>query len=381
MDFSFPPEAERLRNELGRWLDENLTPDVVDAGRRRNDDDAFDCLRRWNHRLADAGFATIAWPAEFGGRAANGAEQLVFFEEMRRRSAPGPINTIGVNNIAPALMTFGTAEQQTRHLVQLARGDDIWCQGMSEPGAGSDLAGLSTRAVAVDGGFRVTGQKIWTTLGHRADWCQLYVRTDPTAGKHAGITCLLVDMRSPGIEARALRTMAGDADFAEVFFDDVFVPGEQVLGEVDAGWAVATTTLRHERVNIAGNFLVTESRLQGLVQSLRAAPGDQLADAAVRERLAVLASEVEHLRWLCLAAIAGNDGGGGNGFEGSLIKIKWAEIEDRLADTIVDLLGLDGLRGHVGHDVLEIRCYSIAGGTTQVNKNVLAQRVLGLPRG
>ena len=218
--------------------------------------------------MADAGWAAVSWPQEYGGRGATVLEQLVYAEETTRARAPMPLNVIGMNNIAPAIMQYGTEEQKRALLPRMVRADDIWCQGMSEPEAGSDLASLRTRAVRDGDDFVVNGQKIWTSLGHRADWCQLYVRTDPDAPKHKGISCLIVDMTLPGIEVRPLVTLNGAADFAEVFFNDVRVPADALLGPLNAGWQVATTTLSHERAGAARLYAEMQVQLEDLVADL-----------------------------------------------------------------------------------------------------------------
>jgi alkylation response protein AidB-like acyl-CoA dehydrogenase len=246
VDFSYPPEVEQFRKELRAWLAANLTEEVVAAGRRRaRDPETFETLRAWDAKLADAGWGAVSWPQSYGGRGAGVLEQLAYAEETIRARAPVPLNVIGLNNIAPAIMQYGTDAQKRDLLPRMVRADDIWCQGMSEPDAGSDLASLRTRAVRDGDDFVVNGQKIWTSLGHRAAWCQLYVRTDPDAPKHKGISCLIVDMNLPGIEARPLVTLNGAADFAEVFFNDVRVPADALIGPLNAGWQVATTTLSH----------------------------------------------------------------------------------------------------------------------------------------
>jgi alkylation response protein AidB-like acyl-CoA dehydrogenase len=257
VDFSYPTEVEQFRKELRAWLCANLTDEVQAADRNRGRDaGAFDTLRRWDAAVADAGWGAVSWPREYGGRGATVLEQLAHAEETTQARAPLPLNVIGMNNIAPAIMQYGTDAQMHSLLPRMVRADDIWCQGMSEPEAGSDLASLRTRAVrdgtGDDADFVVTGQKIWTSLGHRADWCQLYVRTDPDAPKHKGISCLIVDMGLPGIEVRPLVTINGAADFAEVFFDEVRVPADALLGPLNGGWRVATTTLSHERAGAAG---------------------------------------------------------------------------------------------------------------------------------
>ncbi len=218
--------------------------------------------------MADAGWGAVSWPREYGGRGATVLEQLAYAEETTRARAPIPLNVIGLNNIGPAIMAYGTDAQKRELLPRMVRADDIWCQGMSEPEAGSDLASLRTRAVTDGDVFVVNGQKIWTSLGDRADWCQLYVRTDTAAPKHQGISCLIVDMTLPGIEVRPLVTVNGNADFAEVFFHDVRVPAAGLLGPLNDGWQVATTTLSHERAGAARLYAGMQLQLTDLVADL-----------------------------------------------------------------------------------------------------------------
>ena len=312
MDFAYSPEAARFRGEFRAWLECNLTRDVIDCGGRQgHDDTAFGVLRDWNARMADAGWAAVSWPVEYGGRGATVLEQLVFAEEATRARVPLPLNIIGINNIAPAIMQYGSPAQQAHLLPRMLRADDIWCQGMSEPEAGSDLASLKTRAVRDGDDFVVNGQKIWTSLGHRADWCQLYVRTDLDAPKHQGITCLIVDMTLPGIETRPFVTLTGDADFAEIFFTDVRIPATALLGPLNQGWQVATTTLSHERAGAARLYAEMQMRLNDLVSDLSEA-GIDLSDACVLRHLGELDLEIGFLETLCQrsvsAALHGGDG-------------------------------------------------------------------------
>src|SRR5439155_7919531 len=240
VNFDYPPEAEAFRAEFRAWLDENLDPDVVGTTFADwESPEALERMRVWNRKLADAGYAAIAWPAEYGGRGAGVIEQVVYAEELHRTGAPGTLNPIGISNIAPAVMDHGTEEQKHRFLRPMLRGDEIWCQGFSEPNAGSDLASLQTRAVPDGDGFVLNGQKVWNTFGNVADWCELLVRTDPEAPKHKGISCLLVDMRLPGVETRPLVTITGEREFSEIFFTDVRVPRSALLGPENEGWRVA----------------------------------------------------------------------------------------------------------------------------------------------
>lgn len=384
MDFCYPAEVERFRTELRDWLSDNLTDELVKARRSGGRDDAaFEMLRAWNQTMADAGWAAVSWPREYGGRGATVLEQLVYTEETTRARAPLPLNVIGLNNIAPAIMRYGTEAQKQRLLPRMMRADDIWCQGMSEPDAGSDLAALRTRAVRDGDDFVVTGQKIWTSLGHRADWCQLYVRTDPDAPKHKGISCLIVDMTLPGIEARPLVTLGGDADFAEVFFHDVRVPADALLGPLNAGWQVATTTLSHERAGAARLYAEMQVRLEELVDDLAAAGTGALDDPVTLRRLGELAVRIKYLEVLCQRSISATLHGGSELValgSASLAKTVWGEIGQDLAALAFDVLGSrdDGLAW--ANYRLTSRSLTIAGGTTQINKNITAQRVLGLPR-
>ena len=379
--------AELVRHELRAWLDENFTPGVREAVAHRQEGNVqvepFDALRAWNATLFDAGWAAPSWPADFGGRDAGIIEQLAIGEEMARSGAPGPINAIGVANIAPAIMTYGTPEQQERFLRPMLRGDHIWSQGMSEPEAGSDLASLRCRAVADGDHFVVTGQKTWNSNGDRAHWCQLFVRTDPTAAKHQGITCLLVDMALPGIEVRPIRTMAGDAGFAEVFLDEVRVPRSALLGPVDQGWTVATRTLSNERAGVATLHLHLRRKFDRLLEAaaMPGPDGRRATDSPViRDALAARYTEVRVLELLAKRMLGALIAGRTPGPEGSVIKLAWAFTDQALSATSVDVLGLPALTGGWARNLLSSRSLTIAGGTTEVNKNIIGERVLGLPR-
>jgi alkylation response protein AidB-like acyl-CoA dehydrogenase len=381
VDFSYPPEVEQFRKELRAWLGTYLTDEVMTAGRRRGrDPGAFETLRMWDAMLADAGWGAVSWPQEYGGRGATVLEQLAYAEETIRARAPVPLNVIGINNIAPAIMQYGTDSQKRELLPRMVRADDIWCQGMSEPEAGSDLASLRTGAVLDGDEYVVNGQKIWTSLGHRADWCQLYVRTDPEAAKHKGISCLIVDMALPGIEARPLVTLNGDADFAEVFFNDVRVPADALLGPLNGGWRVATTTLSHERAGAARLYAQLEVQLRDLVADLADCEVDgtsALEDTGTLRRLGEVAVRIKYLEVLCQRSISATLHGGDALGSASLAKSVWAEVGQELAALAFDVLGGDR---RWSDRRLTSRSLTIAGGTTQINKSVTASRVLGLPR-
>ena len=384
MDFSYPPEVEQFRKELRAWLAANLTDEVVAAGRRRGrDPETFEILRAWDATLADARWGAVAWPREYGGRGAGVLEQLAYAEETIHARAPVPLNVIGMNNIAPAIMQYGTDAQKRDLLPRMVRADDIWCQGMSEPEAGSDLASLRTRAVRDGDDYVVNGQKIWTSLGHRADWCQLYVRTDAEAPKHKGISCLIVDMTLPGIEVRPLVTINGASDFAEIYFTDVRVPADALLGPLNAGWQVATTTLSHERAGAARLYAQLEMQLRDLVADLADCKVDGwpvVEDSATLRRLGEVAVRIKYLEVLCKRSISATLHGGDALASASLAKSVWAEIGQELATLAFDLLGSLGGHRRWTEYRLTSRSLTIAGGTTQINKSVTATRVLGLPR-
>ncbi len=377
------PNAEELRHELRAWLDANFTSDVAEAVAQQGSDEGFDAHRRWNATLVDAGYGAIAWPVELGGRGAGISEQLVYNEEMARAGAPGPVNVIGVNNIAPAIMAYGTEEQQRRFLPPLLRGDEIWCQGMSEPEAGSDLASLRCRAVRDGDHFVVNGQKTWTSNGDRADWCQLYVRTDTEVAKHKGITALLVDMRTPGVEARSIVTMAGDAGFSELFFTEARVPTSAMLGALNEGWSVATNTLSNERAGVASLYLSLRQRFDRLLlaASEPGPAGTRPSDSPVaRDALMARYIDARNLEFLAKRSLGAALSGRPPGPEGSAIKLAWSQSSQAVSLTAVDVLGLGALSGPWASGLLASRSLSIAGGTTEVNKNIIGERVLGLPR-
>jgi len=373
-------DVEQFRRSLARWLDENLTADVIAAGQEGIDDEEnIEILKRWNRALYDGGWAAVSWPTRYGGLDAGVEEQLAYHEEMARVGAPGPVNVIGVSNIAPAIMQFGTAEQTERFLTPMLRGDDIWCQGMSEPDAGSDLASLRTSAVVDGDDFVINGQKTWNSLGRFADWCQLYVRSDPQARKHKGISCVLVDMTTPGIEVRPVRTMSGDLTFAELFFDNVRVPATSLLGPLHEGWRVAMATLSYERAGVAKLHLSLSRRFDQMLHDARHSPA--LADPICRARIAALYSQIACMRWTTnrdLETIG--RGGTPSAAGGSGTKLMWARVDQELADLAVALLGLDGLSGPWARNFTSSPSASIAGGTNEINRNIVAEHGLGLPR-
>ena len=387
MDFRYPPEAEAFRAEFRAWLDTNLPDDLRGADRGSSLEltgERLERMRAWNRALADARYAAIAWPEEFGGRGAGVMEQVVYNEEMHRAGAPGTLNVIGLSNIAPAIIQHGTDEQKRTLLPRMLRGDDIWCQGFSEPNAGSDLASLRTKAERDGEVWVVNGQKTWNTLGQLANWCELLVRTDPTVPKHKGITCLLVDMTLPGVEVRPLTTITGEHDFNEIFFTDVRVPVTQTLGPVNEGWRVAMTTLAYERGTVARLHLGTRAKIRRLIDEAKRTPmGDgrnASEDPTILHHLARVYLEGELLKLISDRAISAELHNRAMGPEGSTAKLLWSEVEQHLSDVAWEVLGPDAPAGPWGRDRVFSRSLTIAGGTTQVNKNIVAQRILGLPR-
>jgi alkylation response protein AidB-like acyl-CoA dehydrogenase len=381
VDFTYSAEAEAFRSEFRAWLEEHLTDDLRELAEHSVGDDPerIEQLRSWNRTLADARYATIAWLPEYGGRGAGLMEQVVYAEEMHRAGAPGTVNIIGLSNIAPAIMEHGTDEQKRTLLPRMLRGDDIWCQGFSEPDAGSDLASLSTSATLEGDDFVVNGQKTWNTLGAFANRCELLVRTDRSVPKHQGISCLLVDMTLPGIEARPLVTITGEREFSEIFFTDVRVPRDALLGPLNEGWRVAMTTLAYERGTVANLHLGLRKKIGDLLEVAK--EGTAGRDPVVRQKLARVYLEGELLKLLSQRAISGALHGREMGPESSIAKLVWSEAEQHLGEVAGDVLGPDANTGRWGRDRVAMRSYTIAGGTTQVNKNIIAQRVLGLPRG
>ena len=376
------PEVTAFRAELRSWLAANLDDEIRALGRGHAlaSFDSLPALRRWQRRIDDAGFSAITWPVEHGGRGAGPLEQAAYAEEMSAAGAPGTLNPIGMANIAPSIMHWGTPEQQAFYLPRMRNGDDVWCQGFSEPGAGSDLASLATKATRHDDDYVVTGQKVWTSLAHIADWCELLVRTTPLdqAPKHKGLSVLIVDMHAPGVTVRPLHTVTGDHEFNEVFFDDVRVPASALLGPEDEGWRVAMTTLNNERAGVLTLAIGSRKKVEDLISIARARGNAD--DPLVRHAIARAWVAAEVLGLLgeesIAAAAAGKEAGAG----ASLGKLVWADSDAAACAAAEVVLGPDAASGAWGRQRTYHPAMSIAGGTTAVNKGVIANQVLGLPR-
>jgi alkylation response protein AidB-like acyl-CoA dehydrogenase len=389
MDLSLSPAERAFRDELRAWLKAN--PPNIDAPGSHAESDAgyIAALRRWQRQLFDGGWSGVAWPKEYGGRGASLVEQSIFQEEMAAAGAPELIGVIGLSLAGPTIMAVGTHEQKSRYLAPILSADEIWCQGFSEPNAGSDLAALGTKAVRDGDDFVINGQKIWTSFAHFADWCLLLVRTDASGAKHQGITCLLVDMRTPGIEVRPLRMMTGESAFNEVFFTDVRVPASQVLGKINEGWGVAITVLMNERANLgAGLYALFHRNYRALLArlaKLRRHGRPTLDDPLVRQKLAQVHIELEIFRHNTNRALTSQMKTGVPGAEGSIQKLYWSEFNQRMTQTAMELLGPDAQLaecddGLWNYQYLRSRGNTIEAGTSEVQRNIIAQRVLGLPR-
>jgi len=395
VDLNLTPQELRFRDEARAWFAANVPKDWV---KRRDEEESmqgrFDYLRAWQRKLYDAGWAGISWPKDFGGRGAPVMEQVIFIEEMARAEAPPMANVIALGLIGPTIIAFGTPEQKKRYLAKMLSAEEIWCQGFSEPNAGSDLAALSTTGVLDGDHFIVNGQKCWTSYAWAADWCELIVRTDPTVPKHKGLTALLVDMHSPGVEVRGLKQMSGESEFGEIFFRDVRVPVENVVGKVNEGWGVAMGTLMHERgtfgaalqVNYRRNF----NRLVEIAKKIDRNGKPASEDPIIRQKLAQCYAEIEVMRLNQLRAFSRINETGVPGPEGSIQKIFWSELNQRFQQVAMEILGPYGQLAHGSPDAfdqgqwaygyLRSRGNTIEAGTSEIQRNIIGHFVLGLPK-
>ena len=382
MDFRDSPSEAAFRGELRAWLEANIPAEA----RRNGGNLSVEERTRWSKKLHEAGYAGLTWPTEFGGAGAPYTHQAIFLEEIARADAPDHVGVIGLGMAGPTIIVHGTPEQKSRHLAAILSGEHVWCQGFSEPGAGSDLAALRTKAEDDGDSFVVNGQKVWSSWAHIAHWCILVTRTDPELPKHKGLTYMLVDMSSPGIEVRPLRQITGTPEFNEIFFTDVRVPKSNVLGEVNGGWQVAMTTLLHERASLG--FALT-ARLEVLMRRLiELAKNDARAttDALIRDRIARQWVELQALRFTNYRALTGLVRTGVPGPEGSVAKLHWSESNQRLTKLALEILGpssqIDGDNGDGfwQYQQLRSRGNTIEAGTSEVLRNIIAERVLNLPR-
>jgi alkylation response protein AidB-like acyl-CoA dehydrogenase len=376
LDLTLSPNEQSFRDELRGWLAQNHPGDEPTG-----DEAGFAFRKQWQRKLHEAGYAGLSWPKEYGGRGATLIEQAIFGEEMGRAKAPSTANVLGLVMGGPVVIAHGTDEQKQRYLEPILSAEEIWCQGFSEPESGSDLASLKTKAVKSNGEWVVTGQKVWTTLAHVAKWCMLVARTDPDAPKHKGLTYFLLDMEQDAVQVRPLRQITGEAEFNELFIEEARIPDENLVGGVGNGWTVAITTLMHERAGLgaaaAAGVRIALGQLIELAQERGVAD-----DPIVRQRIAQLLIEVEALRlnaWRGLTTIMKT---GIPGPEGSLPKLQWSAVNQALTELAVAIEGEEGVEkdSEWTYRFLRARANSIEGGTTEILKNIIAERVLGLPK-
>jgi len=383
MDLRYSEADEAFRKEVRTWLDEAVPaygapPPPGDWDARR----AYDT--GWQRTLHDAGYAGLNWPVEYGGRGLPSSQQLVFLEEYAAAGAPYVgINFVGNAHAGPTLIAEGTEEQRREHLPRILRGERVWCQGFSEPEAGSDLASLRTRAVRDGDHYVVTGQKIWSTRAHIADHCELLVRTDPAARKHEGITWLILDMDTPGVEVRPMRTIDGESHFCEVFLDEARVPVANRVGEEDDGWRVTNVTLRFERGTAFAQHIITLRTQLGRVAAL---VGD---DPGLRRTVGRLDARIDALWRMTQRCVTEAEATGVPSPLGSAVKLGYSELGQELAELGMRLLGrrvigTDGPDSAVAAAVREYLWsfqFTIAAGTSQIQRNLIAERILGMPKG
>ena len=398
MDFTLTPEQQSFRDEVRDWLKRNLPRDWIERFRGGSDiprPEAYEFLRGWQRKMYEAGFVGLTWPKEAGGRALSFMEEMILQEEMALAKAPPVLNILAIGMAGPTIVAYGTEEQKKRYPPKMLSCEEIWCQGYSEPDAGSDLASLQTRAVKDGDSYVVNGQKVWTSLAHMADWMMLLARTDPGAPKHKGITYFLLDMKSPGVTVKPLKQITGDAEFNEVYFDNVRVPESQILGGLNNGWAVGLTTLMYERLALGfGLQMRLRIALDGLVDLARNTKRNGVPvtrDAVMRQKLAQMWIDTEVFKYTGARALTKLLKGEMPGPEASTGKMMWVEGHQRLQELAMEIEGphsqlmkgspwavADGLWQHT---FLRSRANSIEGGTTEIQRNIIGERVLGLPKG
>jgi alkylation response protein AidB-like acyl-CoA dehydrogenase len=391
MDLTLSPSEEGFRDEVATWLRAN-NPGPEPEGSL---DEVMAFRGEWQRKLHAAGWAGISWPKEYGGRGATMIEQAIFTGEAAAQEAPSPANVLGLAMGGPVVIAHGTDAQKQRYLEPILTGEEIWCQGFSEPESGSDLASLKTRAVKDGDEWVVTGQKVWTTFAQYAKWCMLVARTDPDAPKHQGLTYFLMDMEQEGVEAKPLVQITGEGEFNEVFINEARIPDENIVGQVGEGWTVAITTLMNERAGLAFGAIAgihnSLGRLATLAAEVREEGGSSAAeDAYFRQKIAQLFIEAETMRLNAYRGLTKTMESGIPGPEGSLGKWQWADINQDLTELALEIEGAWATLGRGSdaaisngawqYNFLRSRANSIEGGTTDILKNIIAERVLGLPR-
>ena len=387
MDISFTPEQEAFRLRFRQWLKDNLAPDWGGPRYTGPDDDGANAAlqKAWERKLYAAGYQGMHWPKDYGGQGQTLVEHLIVNEELGSVSAPEGINTMGKELVGPIILKMGTEEQKRHYIPRILNVDDIWCQGFSEPDAGSDLAGLRTRAVLDGEHWVISGQKVWTSFAHQADMCILLARTDPDVPKHKGLTLFLVDMRLPGVDIRPLRQITGRTEFNEVFFDSVRIPRDMHVGAVNDGWNVAVGVLGFERATAR---LYRQSRFLAeflqLVASLAKRP-EKSGSSYFRQKIGVLFSELRMLRLLNLKTASRVVNNKGIGSEASIIKLFWSELHQRIAEFATDVFAEDFVLDAAEAErfrflYLHSRAETILAGTSEIQRNIIAERMLQLGR-
>jgi alkylation response protein AidB-like acyl-CoA dehydrogenase len=393
MDLNLTAAEKQFRDELRAWLESNVPKDW-NEWREKPLEESFSYLRAWQRKLYEGGWAAVSWPKEYGGRSATLMEQSIFWEEMARVEAPPMANSLGLGLIGPTIIAYGTEEQKARFIPKILSAEEIWCQGFSEPNAGSDLASLQTEALLEGDHYIVNGQKVWTSYGWIGSWCELVVRTDPTVAKHKGLSVLLIDMKSPGVEVRPLRQMTGESEFNEIFFRDVRVPAKNILGKVNDGWNVAVSTLMYERGSYGARLhLLFKRNINRLIELSHTFHKNGLPaakDALTRQKLAQCYAEIEIMRWNQLRAFSRITATGVPGPEGSIQKIFWSELNQRVQQIAQEMFGAYGQllagdkfavdNGIWSYGYLRTRGNTIEAGTSEVQRNIIGHFVLGLPR-
>ncbi|MGA7397953.1 MAG: acyl-CoA dehydrogenase family protein [Solirubrobacterales bacterium] len=377
MDLTFSPEELDFRDELRTWLEANV-PGEEPQG---DEDELYAFRKEWQRTLYDSGWAAVHWPQEHGGRDATLMQSAIFFEEMGRVGAPLPANVLGLLLAGPTIMAWGTQEQKDRYLSPILSAEEIWCQGFSEPEAGSDLAAVKTRAVRDGDEWVVTGQKVWTSGAQYSKWCMLVARTDQDASKHKGLSYFLMDMEQAEVQVLPLVQITGEAEFNELFIEEARIPHANMLGGEGNGWNVALTTLMNERSGL-GFFL--QVRLRQLLDKLvaEAVTNGSIDDPVIAQGLGDMLERTETLRLTAYRGLSTIEKYGQPGPEGSLTKWLWSETNQMMAQLAVDVVGPDALSNGSpwAYELLRSRGNSIEGGTTEILKNIIAERVLGLPR-
>ena len=390
MDLSYTAEEEQFREELQTWLAANIPDEWTQPGfwRALDDDESFRLRRDWEASKTAAGFSGIEWPTEYGGRGGTPGMKAIYDEEMVRARAPQTVNVLGLTFLAPTIMAIGTPEQKAEIIGPMLRNEVIWCQGFSEPGAGSDLAAVATRGVRDGDDYVVNGQKIWTTNAVHGDKIFTIVRTEPGSERHKGLSMMLIDMDQPGVEARPLKQMSGASEFGEVFFTDARVPAKDCLGEIGAGWRTAMLLLSFER-GASGVGQYTEFRRQYDEIVAEARRFGRSDDPVARQKLANCLVELECLRYHAMHILTQVEQGRDLGSESSMTKLQWSETFQDLWEAFDDVLGPEASLARprpdvdltpFQHQAMWSRSVTIWGGSSQVQRNIVAERVLGLPR-